>query len=252
MAIVFIIGCARSGTSILGELVASHPDVTYFFEEHRLWQGNRPPDHDRWTEPIGRDVKRIRAYFNHKGRLVVEKCPRNTLRVPFLKTVFPEAKIIHIVRDGRDVACSLMPGIGGDEWLHLKPPGWRSLMENYIGLERCARAWQEIVTIALDDLGTFDHLQVRYEHLAGPSIVKRSTINDIRAYLALKRDPAMSKFAGKIQDRTAGSYHAKEQIAWYKDGHTRRIHRYRENMTPAEQEQITEILAPTLERLSYL
>lgn len=107
------------------------------------------------------------------------------------------------------------------------------------------------MNFALDDLGTFDHLQVRFEHLVGPSIVKRSTVNDIRAYLGLSRHPEMSAFADKIQDRTAGSYHAKGQIAWYRDDHARRVHRYRENMTPEEQEQITEILAAMLKRLSY-
>jgi hypothetical protein len=61
--------------------------------------------------------------------MVVEKSPRNALRIPFLRAVFPEARFVVIVRDGRDVACSLMPGIGGTEWRHLKPPDWKELFE---------------------------------------------------------------------------------------------------------------------------
>ncbi len=34
----FIIGVARSGASILGELLASHPQVSYVFEAHRIWE----------------------------------------------------------------------------------------------------------------------------------------------------------------------------------------------------------------------
>jgi adenosyl cobinamide kinase/adenosyl cobinamide phosphate guanylyltransferase len=34
----FIIGCARSGTSILGELIASHPQVKYIFEASHVWE----------------------------------------------------------------------------------------------------------------------------------------------------------------------------------------------------------------------
>lgn len=229
--------------------------MTYCWERNDIWEKARKdqqPDHDRFLVPLDREVKEIFEYFKHGGRMLVEKSPKNTLRIPFLKAIFPEAKIIHIVRDGRDVACSLMPGIGGDAWMHLKPPNWRDLFNKYDGLERCARAWQEIVTISLDDLGTLDHLQVRFEHLVGPPIVKRSTINDIRAYLGLGRHPKMSEFAEKIQDKTTDSYHAKGQIAWYRDDHARRIHRHRENMMPTEQEQITDILAPTLKRLSYL
>jgi len=35
--IAFIVGCARSGTSILGELIGAHPRVRYIFEAHDLW-----------------------------------------------------------------------------------------------------------------------------------------------------------------------------------------------------------------------
>ena len=38
MNIAFIVGAARSGTSILGELVAAHPDVNYIFEVHSIWE----------------------------------------------------------------------------------------------------------------------------------------------------------------------------------------------------------------------
>ena len=34
----FIIGCARSATSILGELIQSHPDVKYIFEASSIWE----------------------------------------------------------------------------------------------------------------------------------------------------------------------------------------------------------------------
>ena len=36
MNLAFVVGCARSGTSILGELIASHPEVNYVFEAHSV------------------------------------------------------------------------------------------------------------------------------------------------------------------------------------------------------------------------
>jgi hypothetical protein len=38
MRMGLIIGCPRSGTSILGELVAAHPQVTYVFEAKDVWE----------------------------------------------------------------------------------------------------------------------------------------------------------------------------------------------------------------------
>ena len=45
--IAFLVGCARSGTSILGEAIAEHPQVTYLFEVSSIWNDLVPerPDH---------------------------------------------------------------------------------------------------------------------------------------------------------------------------------------------------------------
>jgi len=112
MNIALVIGAARSGTSILGELIAVHPHVKYIFEAHSIWElaGLGVNDSHRLTEESATLQVRtqIRRWFEGQakhGGLVVEKNPRNVLRVSFIQQVFPEAKIIHIVRDGRDCAC---------------------------------------------------------------------------------------------------------------------------------------------------
>ncbi len=170
--IAFIVGCARSGTSILGELIASHPKVKYIFEAHHIWEmaGYGPDGSHRLTENCATPeiIYKIRMWFlkqYEENKYIIEKNPRNVLRISFIKKIFPEAKIIHIIRDGRDVACSMVPGIGGDRWEHLKPPGWKYLKLNYTGPLRCALAWKEIMEIALNDLRSIDHLQIKYEDL---------------------------------------------------------------------------------------
>jgi len=45
-------------------------------------------------------------------QLVVDKSPRNSLRVPFIRRIFPEARYIYIIRDGRDVTLSI-----NKEWI---------------------------------------------------------------------------------------------------------------------------------------
>jgi hypothetical protein len=253
--IAFVVGCARSGTSILGELIAAHPDVAYVFEPHELWEsvGTGPGGSHRLTKANATPAvrTRIRAWFaDQRGdkRLIVEKTPRNVLRVPFLRAVFPEAKFIHIVRDGRDVACSLLPGIGGDEWSHLRPPSWQRLLDEHSGIMRCALAWRDVMEIALADLSMAPHLQVRYEHLVSdPSATARAVLT----YLELDETSEVMAFCEKIQDRTADSYHARMQDRWFRDDHTVRVGRWRENLDPDERDAVTMVLGDLLAELGY-
>jgi len=250
-----VLGCARSGTSILGELIAAHPDVAYVFEPHELWEaaGSGPEGSHRLTEAQATTElrTRIRAWFadrRSQKRLVVEKTPRNVLRVPFLRAVFPEARFIHIVRDGRDVACSLLPGIGGDDWSHLKPPSWRRLFSEYSGVRRCALAWRDVMAIALADLRAVPHLQVYYEHLiSDPRVTARAILN----YLDLDNASEVFNFCDKIQDRTVNSYQAQMQDRWYRADHTVRVGRWRENLAAADQVAVETMLDDMLTRLGY-
>jgi len=168
--------------------------------------------------------------------------------VPFLRAVFPEAAILHIVRDGRDVACSLMPGIGGATWRHLKPPSWQRLFAEHEGIVRCALAWRETLEIALDDLSEAPHLQVRYEDLVSRP---NDIAGDVLRYLRLSMAPAVERFCEKVQDSTGGSYQAEHQVKWYRSDHSRRVGRWRENLSPDEQRTVNELLGPLLRRLDY-
>lgn len=251
-----IIGCARSGTSILGELLASHPQVAYLFEANKIWESVGPSadgSHrllaDRATPDVCRRLRReLRRHVRPGTAIVVEKCPRNALRIPFLRAVFPQAKLIHIIRDGRDAACSLVPGMASGQWLHLRPPGWQEIQARYEGALRCAVAWQSIIQIALADLQQSDHLEIRYERLvADPQTAAR----ELMEYLQLPSAPTMHDFAGRIQDRTAGSYQARFQSQWYRPDHDVRVGRWRENLTPEQQDAIHSLIGPTLSRLGY-
>ncbi|HEY9870425.1 MAG TPA: sulfotransferase, partial [Candidatus Obscuribacterales bacterium] len=218
----------------MGELLAAHPDVRYVFEAHSVWECAGPGinQSSRLTAQDAKPgvISQIREFFSSEGassKLVVEKNPRNALRVPYIRAVFPEAKIIHIVRDGRDVACSMRPGCGGEEWRHLKPPDWQELFSRYSGALRCALAWRSVLEIALADLRDVPHIQVRYEDLvADPVSVSRLLLE----YVGLPIVPEVADFCKHIQDSTADSYHAANQSRWYRADHARRIGRWQENL----------------------
>lgn len=255
MGNAFIVGVARSGTSILGELIAAHPAVHYLFEALQVWEvggAGANASHRLTAEhATPQAAESVRAWFTRHeqpGQLLLEKNPRNVLRIPYLKAIFPEARIIHIVRDGRDAACSMVPGCGGEKWQHLKPPSWRTYFADHTGAVRCAYAWQEAIDIALRDLAPLPHLQLHYEALlAQPA----QTLDQILQFLELDPSAETTDFLSRLQDDTAGSYQAQAQEVWFRDDHQVRIGRYKENLSAEELAEINGFLGPTLTTLGY-
>ena len=109
---VFLLGCARSGTSIFGEALAAHPLVTYLFELSPAWNAivEEGPDHRLEGSAATPEVaRRVYEEFSPglrggQGEVLLEKHPKHVLRLPFLAELFPWGRFIHIVRDGRDAA----------------------------------------------------------------------------------------------------------------------------------------------------
>lgn len=256
-SLAFLFGCARSGTSIFGEILASHPSVGYVFEARDVWSRleTDPEASHRWEASTATDVSSadLRSALVRRGGgkpLILEKNPRHSLHIPFLHAHFRDAKLIHIVRDGRDVAWSMVPGIGGEGWHHLRPPSWRRLMCEAHGVVRSARAWREVLEIALADLAEVPHLEVRYEHLIEDAF---GTARSALAFLNLPMTPEVEEFCGRIANRTEGTYQAAHQDRWFRPDHSVRVGRWREHRLrhPAEAEEVERILRPLLDRLGY-
>ncbi|MGI9349920.1 MAG: sulfotransferase family protein [Rhizobiaceae bacterium] len=115
---VIIIGAARSGTNILRDTLSVLPgwDTWDCDEINLIWRhGNLELAHDKMDESHARPevAKFIRRQFEdlHKKtgcQVILEKTCANSLRIPFIESVFPDARYIYIVRDGRDVVLSAM------------------------------------------------------------------------------------------------------------------------------------------------
>ena len=259
---VFLVGCARSGTSILGEALAVHPRIEYLFEispmwnvvvperpDHRLERGDATPEVALAVyEALAREAGDLR------GKLLLEKNPKHVLRISFLDALFPWARFCHIVRDGRDTVASLMFRNRGDHWGHLEIPGWREILRRHPEANhiRCAHQWREAVRTAREEgqsLGGERFLELRYEDL-----VERAgeTLGRALKFLGLDADPGVDEFSGKIQDETAGSYHARRQVRHYVENHSRRIGRYRENLGDSQLEEVLDVCGDLLGELGYL
>jgi hypothetical protein len=99
----------------------------------------------------------------------VNKCPGNSVRIEFLKEIFPDAMFIHIIRDGRAVGYSIMRSRlehSGAYW-SIKPPGWRELLKLPL-VDACALQWKMTVKAILQSaqkLPRQHYLAIKYEDL---------------------------------------------------------------------------------------
>lgn len=112
---------------------------------------------------------------------LLEKTPKNALRIPFMKALFPDAFFIYLYRDPKQVISSMidawqsgrfrtyptLPGWSGKPWSLLLVPEWRSLIGKPLH-HIVAHQWNTATRIMLDDLAQVDPAniqKVRYETL---------------------------------------------------------------------------------------
>lgn len=137
---ILIVGCPRSGTTMLGNLLAKHPDVAYWEEPRTVWsRGNAWQSDDRLLAEhlnpaiAGHIDRRFHRFQKQSGKSrFAEKTPSNTLRLPFIHALYPDSRIIHIVRDGRAVVNSMLkmlatPPRRGRILARLRETHWRDL-----------------------------------------------------------------------------------------------------------------------------
>lgn len=130
--LLFILGVPRSGTTLLRVMLDSHPNLavgpecpwiagsygklTSFRDLYEsLRDDPRGPvknfegvTEDHAARALGAAIDQLLFSFaKSRGKTRwVEKTPNHLADLPFLLKLFPDAKFVHIVRDGRDVACS--------------------------------------------------------------------------------------------------------------------------------------------------
>lgn len=121
MAPVFICGLHRSGSTLLEQVLGQHPELIPggeldWFSAHVLRQILPFPegavrltqsDARQWREAYLRYLEALFPGAVSSGARVINKRPENFMLIGLILFVFPNARILHTSRDGRDVAVSL-------------------------------------------------------------------------------------------------------------------------------------------------
>jgi hypothetical protein len=184
---IFIVSPPRSGSTLLFETLSGAPGLaTVGGESHALmesiaaiapaargWDSNRLAAADADPETVALLRERFAGALRTRdgappgpGRIrMLEKTPKNALRIPFLAAAFPEARFVYLYRDPRPTLASMiegwrsggfrtyptLPGWRGLAWSFLLTPGWRALIGAPLP-HIVARQWTETTRILLDDL----------------------------------------------------------------------------------------------------
>jgi plasmid stabilization system protein ParE len=117
---VFLVGFPRSGTTLLEQALAAHPHVVTLEEAPTLadhyqafladdagparLRGLDEPAAARWRGAYWRTVRDHGV--EPRGKVFVDKAPAGTLYLPLVARLFPEARILFVIRDPRDVVLS--------------------------------------------------------------------------------------------------------------------------------------------------
>ncbi|HJQ83322.1 MAG TPA: sulfotransferase [Candidatus Binatia bacterium] len=224
---VFLTGCGRSGTTILGTALSHHHAITYLNEPRHLWI-RAYPETDIWSPRAAErrgvlvltaaDCRlerswRLRRLFARETRAtgrprLLEKLPINSFRLEFIRRIFPNALFLHIVRDGREVAASIARECEAGRWFGESDYKWRLLVRFAEADQRTASLpalcrteyerglleWRLSVETARRFYATVRggrHLELRYEDLLAdpPAMLAR-----IERFLGVAPDPAVHAF----------------------------------------------------------
>jgi Sulfotransferase family len=241
---VFVVGSPRSGTTFLGSAIGSVPGLLDLGEVEPLKDAIRRIanlDQAQTAAEIRRLLTRSRRLSLVGGIRPVEQTPEMAHILPAVVEAFPEARVVHAVRDGRDVVCSLLER----GWLRAEMTGrdyagppfgprarfWveeerREEFPQVSDARRAAWAWRRYVTAARSS--GVPVTEVRYERMvADPEAVG----TELAEALGIS---------------------APDMIAALRQAHDRSIGRYARDLTG---EQLDDVLAEAgdlLEELGYL
>jgi hypothetical protein len=279
----FVVGVGRSGTTLLRMMLDSHPQLaippeTHFVPElikaSRGWRASperslavitgsrRWGDFDldpeqllerfRALDPFG-PTGVLRAFYGlyaeqHGKPRWGEKTPVYVTSMSAIADVLPEARFLHLIRDGRDVALSKARRALGE------PPA----------TARTARVWRDRILAARSQATRLPHyLELRYEDLV---LEPEPTLRRVAEFIELSWDDSMLRYheragerlrevARDLPTRQGGQRPGTERVAAHaltqEPPRAERVYAWREQMDEADREAFEGEAGELLAELGY-
>jgi tetratricopeptide (TPR) repeat protein len=245
----FLIGFPRSGTTLLEQALAGHPDLVALEEAPTLAEAYdaflatpeglkrlarlTTDEAEHWRGVYWRVVAERGAQVS--GKTFLDKAPAGALYLPLIAKLFPRAKVLFAVRDPRDVVLSCFRS---SFQMNALTYAFTDLVET----ARCYAAAMELAAVYREALAIHP-LEVRYEQLVDDF---EGELRRIAPDIGLEFTPAMLDVAA-----TAGGRMVRTPSAPQVRAGLNRLGLGRWRDYAAELAPVMPILAPWIERLGY-
>jgi Flp pilus assembly protein TadD len=246
---VFLLGFPRSGTTLLEQVFATHPDTVTLAEKDTLADSARaflarPQDlKTMWASSDSVLASYREAYWRRvrefgaepKGKVFIDKTPINSVKLPLIAHIFPDAKILFALRDPRDVVFSCFR----------RRFGLTDTTYEFLDIERAARFYDAVMRLAdlyRAKLG-FEMMALRHEDLVAQFEPSLRAVCD---FTGLEWSERMRDFAQDRHIATIATPSAAQIAQGLSSEGIGQWRRYARQLAPA-----LPILRPWVERFAY-
>jgi len=258
-----------------------HDGIHVVREQRMLWrEGNTDLNHDRFTEEQARPevVEMLRKAFldlqEEKGGLrIFEKTPSNCLRIPFIHKVFPDALIIHMVRNGRDNVSSCLPfwtrprkkrrilrrmkETPFHQWPAMIPRLFRDQVGVRMGMAERVKSWGVVYPEMFADLSKYSLIEViarQWRYAVETASADLEKCVGKGNYLEWKYEDLCKDPVPHFQEALdmAGLPMTEELASYLKENvHVQAVDAWKKRLTAGQVRTIDAIIKPAMEQFGY-
>ena len=196
MNLLIVTGLQKSGTSLLNRMLMGQSCVSNpFLPEGKFFWGDDPPFSPKaspcgelYQKHLGKrghylgesdfrasDERLLMSRVEHakiKTPILMNKNPYNSVRIKWIKKIFPDAKVVSMFRNPHANVFSLLKkyidhdnrGLGPENgWWGVKPKNWQEILSDN-KIEQLAKQWQSVNQQILNDINDVD-LLIEYSDL---------------------------------------------------------------------------------------